>query len=104
MDSSSRSRVGFHKSCDFVILIQQVLWLRGQDADWDTSSLVAWLFRFRKFCIFLVKIPVGMPQILGLRGQDRSRPRLGYVKFFGFVVKMPVGIPQVSPLRGQDPG
>ena len=109
--SWSGSRFGYLKLCGFVVKIQvgipQVLWLRGLDPGWDTSSFVAsWSvsrLEHIKFCGFVVMIPVGVPQVcsfavrnpvggtssLWLRGQDpgwdtfvasRSRSRLGYLK------------------------
>ena len=61
----------------------------------------------------MVKIPVGIPQMLQFRGQDpgwdtsnfgsfevsSSGSRLGYLKIFGFVVKTSIGI-----CHGQNPG
>ena len=101
----------------FVVLvgILQLLWLRRQDIVWDTqvlgfrwknpvwvaSNFVASWSRLRleyfKFCCFMAKIPVGIPQVLWLRGLDIasfvaswSRSRLGYRKFCPFVVKIPL--------------
>ena len=123
--------------------VPQALWLRGQDrfsswsgSGWDTSSLVASRSRsqlgYLKFCGFGVKyrvmtrmpqvcsfvgrIPVGIHQVMWLRGKhpgwdtssfaaswSRSRlgyfkfvsswsgSRLGFLKFCGFAVKIPVG-------------
>ena len=82
----------------------QVLSLRGQ----------VFVTLLLKFCRFAVKMPVGIPQDLWLRGQDPgwdtsnfvaslSRCRLGCLKFYGFVVKTPVEISQILRLRGQDP-
>ena len=89
--SWSGSRLGYLKFCGFVVKIPggipQVLWLRGQDPGWDTSSL--WLHAHAgprlghlKFCGIAVKIPVGIPQVCG------------------FAVEISVQIPQVLWLRG----
>ena len=121
MTSLSRSQLGYLKLCGFVQLLRircenpswEVLSLRSQDPGWVTSRLWSWSGYF-KFCGFVVKIPVGNPQILWLYGQD---PRLGYLKFCYFELKIPVGMPQilwlvakmpiriprVLQLRGQDP-
>ena len=93
------------------------MWLRGQ----DPSSL--WLCAVKP-CGFAVKIPVGTPQVLWLRGQDpgwdtsslwyrRRDPGWdpssfgaswsGSLKFCGFAVKIPVGDTSSWWLRGQDP-
>ena len=64
--------------------------LRDQDPGGDTSSFVASWCRSRlgylKFGGYVVKIPVGLPQVCGI------------------VVTTPVGILQVLWRRGQDPG
>ena len=124
-----RNPFGIHQVCGFAVRIPvgipqvcvivvtspvrtpQVLWLRGQDPGWDTSSVVASQsgsrLAYLKFCGFAVKIPVGIPQVCGFLVRipmkvrylkfvvSWSRSRLGYLKCCSFVVKIPVGIPQV---------
>ena len=94
----------------------QESWRRNPDLVWDTSSFMASWSRYRlgysksftasrsgcrlgylEFCCFVAKIPVGIPQVLWLRGLDIagfvaswSRSRLGYRKFCPFVVKIPL--------------
>ena len=82
-----------------------MLWLRGEDPGWDTSSF--WprgenAGRIPK-CCGVVQIPVGTPQVLWLRGENPGRIAL-VTECCGFVAKIPVGIPQVLWLRGENPG
>ena len=80
--SWSGSRVAYLKFCGFAVEISLGLpqvCARGQDPGLGYS---------------VVRIPVGIPQNLWLRGQDPVWLRL----------KIPVGIPQNLWLRGQDPG
>ena len=81
--------------------IPEVLWLRGEDFGWDTSSFVAPRLGYPKCSGFVVKIPVGIPQVLWLCGENPGRihpvfavslcrSRLGYLRVCGFAVKISV--------------
>ena len=105
--------------------ITQVLWVRRQEPGWDISSL--WFrcqrsrFGYLKFCGFVVKIPVGIPQVCGcvVRIPVGMHHVVGIPQVCGVVVGVPVGIgsqdpgfvvrievaiPQVLWIRDQDPG
>ena len=49
-------------------------------------------------CVFVVRVPIGIPQALWLRGIPQALWRRGQD------ARIPVGIPQVLWLSGQDPG
>ena len=122
---------GCFKLCGFVVripgCIPQVLWLRGRDLAWATSSLCSrsgsrvGILRGQDpgwdTSSFVASRPRSRLRYLKLVA-SRSRPRLAYLKFCGsavkipvrmpqvsgFVVRIPVGISQVLRLRTQDPG
>ena len=99
------SWLGYFNCYGFVVKISygipKFLVLRWKNPGWVTSNfVVSWSrprLEYFKFCCFMAKIPVGIPQVLWLRGLDIasfvaswSRSRLGYRKFCPFVVKIPL--------------
>ena len=95
--------------------VPQVLYLGDQESAWDTPRFVATWSRYRlgylKFYDFVVKIPVGIAQVLWLRGISQvwwlRRQNHGWDTSSSVMVSLQRsrnGMPQILWLRGQDPG